>query len=112
MPRPKLDDAEKLASLSVRTTQRQLARLQRAINTDGLPMQDHVRRALDEYLDAFEARFSLPMLPIGAVPVAPAPAPSPAPSLTPVPAPAPTTQIASPAPTLSNLGIDLPEIED
>jgi hypothetical protein len=125
MPRPKLDDADKLASLTVRIAQRQMARLQRITNTDGLPVQDHIRRALDDYADAFEAKFGLPMLPIGAVPntlaattpAAPAPAPIPT---TPPPdmalVPVPVSPVA-PAMVANTVGIkmpaiDLPEIDE
>jgi hypothetical protein len=68
MARPKLADTDKLASLSVRLTQRQMARLERITLADGLPMQDHVRRAVDEYVDSMESSFGLPMLPLGTLP--------------------------------------------
>lgn len=118
MPRPKLDDSEKLATLSVRFTQRQMARMQRIAGADGLPVQDHIRRALDDYCEGMEGKMGLPFLPLGAMSIPPpAPAHSPAPqvqasfteamntlNMTPTPA-----RPSAPSPSS---GFDLPEIDE
>lgn len=73
MPRPKLADTEKLVSFPVRMTQRQMARLERIAVSDGLPVAEHMRRALDLYTEAREIEYNLPFLPLGTLPGSAAP---------------------------------------
>lgn len=57
MARRKLD--EKLLPLSVRITPMHMRRLERIIAFDGLPTQDHIRRALDVYMNQYEKTHGL-----------------------------------------------------
>jgi hypothetical protein len=57
MARRKLD--EKLLPLSVRVTPLQTRRLERITAFDGLPTQDHIRRALDVYMNQYEKQNGL-----------------------------------------------------
>lgn len=50
MPRPRIPDDEKLVTHTVRLTPAQSAKLAAQVTSDGLPVQDHWRRALDMYL--------------------------------------------------------------
>lgn len=68
MPRPKLTDTEKLVSFTARFTHRQLARLERLSTADGLPVQEHVRRALDAYVLRHEMAAGMSQLPYDVVP--------------------------------------------
>lgn len=63
MPRPKLTDTEKLVSFTARFTNRQLARLERLSTADGLPVKEHVRRALDAYVLRHEMAAGMSQLP-------------------------------------------------
>lgn len=121
MPRPKLADTEKLVSFPVRMTQRQMARLERIAVSDGLPVAEHMRRALDLYTEAREIEYNLPFLPLGTLPgsaVAPE-APTPAEDANPVPPavsppPAGHPMAGSGVDALLNdlgLGAGLPEID-
>jgi hypothetical protein len=60
--RPKVDEAQRLAPLPVRATRLQIARLARVVESDSLPVPDHIRRALDYYLTAVEKQRNLPPL--------------------------------------------------
>ena len=54
-----------LVSLPMRITQMQRARLEAARDHDHIAIQEHVRRALDKYLDAVEKRRALEPPPAG-----------------------------------------------
>lgn len=60
MARPKLQEHEKLVVRTFRLTRVQDDRLRRAAAHDGLPSQEHIRRALDGYLYAVERAYNLP----------------------------------------------------
>jgi len=57
MARRRLDD--KMVPLSVRVTPMQLSRLERITAFDGLPTQDHIRRALDTYINRYDKEHGL-----------------------------------------------------
>jgi hypothetical protein len=57
MARRKLD--EKLQPITIRITPMQMLRLERVTAYDGLPTQDHIRRALDQYLNEYEKAHKL-----------------------------------------------------
>lgn len=57
MARRKLD--EKMLPLSLRITPMQMRRLERITALDGLPTQDHIRRALDVYMNQYEKQNGL-----------------------------------------------------
>lgn len=50
MPRPRIPDDQKLVTHTVRLTQQQDVRFAALAAEDGLPVQDHWRRAMDLYL--------------------------------------------------------------
>ena len=57
MARRKLN--EKMVPLTIRITPMQLSRLERATAFDGLPTQDHIRRALDAYMNKYDKEHGL-----------------------------------------------------
>ena len=69
MTKPALDPSERLVVRTIRITQLQEARLRRLMQLDGLPINEHIRRGLDGYLNAMERAQTLP-------PIAAAPQPS------------------------------------
>lgn len=64
MSRPPKAEESLTVAQSIRTTQRQQARLARISAADGLGQQEHIRRALDIYLGAMEKNYSLPPIPV------------------------------------------------
>ena len=69
MPAP-ITKGSPLRPLPMRVTMRQFDRLQEARSRDSYPVQEHVRRALDMYLDLIER--SWPNIPSPALPPLPA----------------------------------------
>lgn len=59
MPRRAKDPEQILVLLPMRVTSLQHARLERITKVTTLPLQDHIRRALDIYLKALESSSGL-----------------------------------------------------
>ena len=66
MTMPKNPGPTALRPLPIRVTQLQFTRLQALRDYDDLAVQEHIRRAIDEYLEARRAKNGLP--PVRAAP--------------------------------------------
>lgn len=63
MARPQKGDDQLSVPVAIRVTDRMTKRLQRLTAADGLSQQEHIRRAIDIYLNGMEKSLSLPPLP-------------------------------------------------
>lgn len=64
MARPKIAESSKLVSYPLRLTPRQVARVERLVSLTCNPVQETLRRAVDEFLDAQEKMHGLVSAPL------------------------------------------------